>query len=457
MSSDYKLTRRDVWFFLSIMLPALVELILSQVFSMVDTIMLGRLPDSAEILTAVGLTASPINLVVCVVTAFCIGTTATVAVFTGAGKPERARSASRQSLMLLSAAGIVLTVVCVACAEPIIRFAGARDDTIVQAVTYYRLIAAGFFFQSVTISVTASLRGVGITRIPMLYNLAAAFLNVILNYVLIYGKLGFPAMGIAGAALATTLSKIVAFLAAVVIMFCLKTPVSVQKGDSFRPDIPILKRILKIGITSGMEQVILQSGAVLSTKILSIIPTVDFAAYQIASNVEGIAWQPGSACCTAATTCMGQALGEGRIDKAKAMTRMIYLTALSMSGLMVLLFLFGGHTIASVYTPDQDVVRTAARIMIVCAAALPGVSTHQTIAGALRGAGDTKTPMIASLCSLWIFRVALSFLLVRVLGFGVLAMRICVTLDQLVRASINLIRYCRGRWAVKPALSAEDT
>jgi len=103
------------------------------------------------------------------------------------------------------------------------------------------------------------------------------------------------------------------------------------------------------------------------------------------------------------------------------------------------------------------VVRTAARIMIVCAAALPGVSTHQTIAGALRGAGDTKTPMIASLCSLWIFRVALSFLLVRVLGFGVLAMRICVTLDQLVRASINLIRYCRGRWAVKPALSAEDT
>ena len=65
--------------------------------------------------------------------------------------------------------------------------------------------------------------------------------------------------------------------------------------------------------------------------------------------------------------------------------------------------------------------------------------------------------MIASLCSLWIFRVALSFLLVRVLGLGVIAMRICVTLDQLVRASINLIRYCRGKWAIRPALSAEDT
>ena len=456
MSSDYKLTRRDVGFFLSIMLPALVELLLSQFFGMVDTIMLGRLPDSAVVLTAVGITASPINLVVCVVTAFCIGTTATVAVFTGAGKSDRARSTTRQSLMLLSIAGIVLTVVCVTFAEPIIRFAGAKDDTIVQAVSYYRLIAAGFFFQSVTISITASLRGVGITKIPMLYNLTAAGLNVFLNYILIYGKLGCPAMGVEGAALATTLSKVISFLAAVCILFFGKTPVSIQRGDSFRPDIPILKRILKIGITSGMEQVILQSGAVLSTKILAVIPTVDFAAYQIASNVEGIAWQPGGACCTAATTCMGQALGEGRIDKAKAMTKMIFLTALTISGFVVLLFLFCGLPIAEIYTPDKAVALTASRIMFYCAIAIPGVSTHQTIAGALRGAGDTKTPMIASLCSLWIFRVALSFLLVRVLGLGVIAMRICVTLDQLVRASINLIRYCRGKWAIKPALSAED-
>ena len=454
--SEYRLTRHDVRFFLSIMLPALVELLLSQVFHMVDTIMLGRMPDSAAVLTAVGITTSPINLVVCVVTAFCIGTTATVAVFTGAGKTERAACAARQSLLLLSAAGIVLTVVCMAFAEPIIRFAGAKGETLAYAVEYYRLIAAGFFFQSVTISITASLRGVGITKVPMLYNLAAAAVNVGFNYVLIYGKLGFPAMGVAGAALATTLSKIIAFIAAVVILFFGKLTIGVKKGDSFRPDIPILKRILKIGITSGVERVILQSGAVLSTKILSVIPTTDFAAYQIASSVEGIAWQPGSACCTASTTCMGQAIGEGKIEKARAMTRMIYATALVMSGLVMLLFIFGGHPIASVYTTDTAVADVASTILICCAIALPGVSTHQTIAGALRGAGDTKTPMIASLCSLWIFRVALSWLLITVLGYGVIAMRICVTLDQLVRAAINLIRYCQGTWAVRPAISAEE-
>ena len=105
---------------------------------------------------------------------------------------------------------------------------------------------------------------------------------------------------------------------------------------------------------------------------------------------------------------------------------------------------------------DENIRETAAQyFFIVYVPMLP--RTASIIFGTvLRASGDTKTPMIASLCSLWIFRVALSFLLVRVLGFGVLAMRVCVTLDQLVRASINLIRYCRGKWAVNPALSAED-
>ncbi len=452
---EYKLTRRDVGFFLSIMLPALVEMLLSQVFSMVDTIMLGRMPDSSVILAAVGITTSPINLIVCVMTAFCIGTTATVAFCTGAGKQEQARSASEQSLLLMAAAGIAVTVICIAFAEPIIRFSGAKEETLLPAVSYYRLIAAGFFFQAITISITAALRGVGITRIPMLYNLASAFVNVILNYIMIYGKLGCPAMGIRGAALATTLSKLISFAAAIGMMFFGKLSVGFRRGERFRVDIPVIKRILRIGITSGMEQVILQSGAILSTKILSIIPTADFAAYQIASSVEGIAWQPGSACCAASTTCMGQALGEGRPEKAHAVTKMIFLTALGMSGILVAVFLFCGYPLASIYTSETAVAKTAAQILFYCAAALPGVSTHQTIAGALRGAGDTRTPMIASLCSLWIFRVALSFLLVRVCGMGVLAMRVCISLDQLVRAAINLLRYMRGRW-IHTSLSADS-
>ncbi len=443
----YKLTKRDVSFFLSIMLPALVELVLSQVFAMVDTIMLGRLPDSAVILSAVGITSSPTHLIVGVVTAFCIGTTATVAIATGAGKTEDARCAARQSLLMLTVAGVVLSACCMVFAEPMMRFAGAKGEILAPAATYYRIIAAGFAIQSVTISITASFRGVGITKVPMLYNLASAGLNVFLNWLLIYGKWGLPAMGITGAALATTLSKLVAFAVALWMLFRGGLPISVRRGDSFRPDTRMMKRILKIGITSGMEQLILQSGAILSTKILAGVPTTDFAAFQVASSVDAMAWQPGGACCTAATTCMGQCIGEGRTDKAKAMIRMIYTTALCMCAVMIVLFLTCGRPIAYIYTPETDVAEAASVVIAWCALALPGVSTHQTIAGALRGAGDTRTPMLASLCSLWIFRVGLSWLLISVLGYGVIAMRICIACDQIVRAAINLGRYLRGNWA----------
>ncbi len=445
----YHPTRKDIRFFLSIMLPALVELVLSQVFSMVDTMMLGNVPDSAILVAAVGMTSSAINLTVCVITAFCIGTTAAIAWYTGAGDHDAARSAVRQSLFMMAVVGLIVTAAAVLFAYPIIGFAGAGEDTIDFAVTYYRYIAAGFFFQAITISITASLRGIGVTKIPMLYNLAAAVINVCLNYVLIYGKFGFPMMGITGAALATTLSKLIAFGIAVFMILFADLPICVRCGTRFRPNFVIIQRILRVGIPSCLEQVILQSGAVLSTKIVSVVPTTDFAANQIAASIEGLAWQPGSACNAASTTCMGQSLGEGRVDKARAMTRMIVCTSLLCSFCMVLLFLCFGESIAGLYIKDQAIAHTAG-ILIACSAfGLPGVGTHLSVAGALRGAGDTKTPLLASLCSLWIFRVGLGFLLIRVLGFGVYAARMCIALDQLVRAAIVSVRYLRGNWADK--------
>ncbi|MCQ2430964.1 MAG: MATE family efflux transporter [Clostridia bacterium] len=442
----YRPGKQDVRKFLSIMLPALVELVISQVFGMVDTMMLGNVPDSAPMIAAVGIATNPINLIVCVMTAFCIGTTAAIAWYTGAGEPDNARCAARQSLVIMTAAGLVLTAIAILFARPMMRFAGAKPETLDFAVSYYRLIAAGFFFQAITISVTASLRGIGVTRVPMLYNLASASVNVLFNYILIYGKLGFPAMGISGAALATTLSKIVAFLSAVSIFFFGRQAISYRRGDSFRPKSVILKRIFRVGITAGCEQLLLQSGAVLTTKVVATVPTVDFAANQIAGSIEGLAWQPGQACNAASTTCMGQALGEGRADKAHGVTMMIWCTSLCFGAVIAAVFLLFGEHITALYTPDSDIARNAARILAITASGLPGVCTHLPIAGALRGAGDTKTPLIASFCSLWIFRLVLSYLLIQVLGYGVAAARVAIAADQTVRGSINLIRYFCGGW-----------
>ena len=442
----YRLTRRDVRFFLSIMLPTLIELVLAHLFAMVDTMMLGNIPDSAPLIAAVGLTTSPVNLNINVVTSFCVGTTAAVAWFTGAGDNESARCAARQSMLLTSCAGVVVTAVSVTFADPIMRFAGANEDTLAFAVSYYRLIAAGFLIQIMTISITASLRGVGITKIPMLYNLSAAAINILLNYLLIYGKCGFPAMGIRGAALATTLSKIPAFLIALGMMLFGRLPIGFRRGDSFRPEPVIIRRILRIGVTAGLEQVLLQFGAILSVKIVAQVPTADFAANQIAANIDNLSWQPSCACAAASTTCMGQALGEGKPEKARAQIRMILFTSIGFGLMLSVLFITCGKPIAGLYTKDAALVSVAAQVLRVCAFSTPGIFVQVPISGALRGSGDTKTPLIASFISLWVFRVGLSYLLISVLGYGVLAARTAIVIDQTVRGMTVLVRYCMGGW-----------
>jgi len=452
----YRLTAENRRIFFGIMLPALAEIIISHLFGMVDTMMLGNTPDSAAAIAAVGMVSAPNNFVVCVFTNFCIGITAAIAFYSGMGEPDKAAAAARQSMVLSAAVGILMTVTMTVGAPLVIDLLGAGEDVREYAIRYFRLIALGYFFQLVTINITACLRGVGITRYPMVYNLIASGANVVMNYLLIYGHFGFPAMGVDGAALATTLSKLIAFVIAVVLICRAKTAVRPDfRLNFFRFWLPgrgqdreVISRILPVGITAAMEQVILQGGAVLTTRIISVLPTVHYAAYLISANVEGLAWSPGQACNAASTTLSGRSLGEGKPDKARAYALYIWFWSLGMAAAVMVLFLTMGRPIASLYTPEAAAAVLAGRLIMQAAVGMPGIATHLSLAGSLRGAGETRAPLIVSLCSLWICRVLGSWLCLYVLDLGVEAVRLCVSLDQLVRGAIvtgAFFRYFRRR------------
>lgn len=443
----YRLEKRDFRFILTLVVPALIEYIISHLFTMVDTIMLGNTPESARAIAAVGMCGVPLNIVIDVLAALTVGTTAAVAFYTGSGEKEKARSAARQSLVLFSAIGLAVTVLALFMAGPVIRFAGAREDTFAEAVAYYRICAAGFLLMTATFAVSASLRGAGQTKLPMIYSLLSAALNVFLNYCLIYGNLGFPEMGVRGAALATTISKVPALLIALGFFFLGRTPVSCRRGDSFRPDKQILGRILKIGIPAALEQVILQTGALLSNKIIATIPTDDYAAFQVSHSLDSMSWQFAGACAVASTTAAGQMLGEGRPDKARSMIRAVFFLSIILTGGVAVLYILCGKPLAGIYTHEGMIADRAAGLLRIAAAGMMGISVHVPIAGALRAAGDTGTPLIASFISLWIFRVGVGYLLVIVLNLGAEGACLSCALDQVVRALIIFFRYLGGRWA----------
>ena len=163
----------------------------------------------------------------------------------------------------------------------------------------------------------AALRGAGDTRTPMRYNMISNLINVVLNYILIYGKLGFPAMGITGAAIATTVSRSVAMIMAILAIYHPNSILSLSEKKGLFFDFNIIKRILRIGIPSGLEQLIFRTGQMEFVRTVAGLGTTAFAAHQVAINVFGLSFSPSLAFGIAATTLVGQSLGAGRPDMAE--------------------------------------------------------------------------------------------------------------------------------------------
>ena len=449
LTKGLSLDRNDMKRVMVIMLPAMVELLMTQLFHMVDTIMLGHSSISTVAIAAVGLTNTPFNMCNGVMNALNVGTTAAVAWAIGAKKTEDAKAITRTALSLNFIVGVIVTCILYLGAPTIITFMKAEPDAYEYAVEYLQIIALGVLPLVLTYGITGSMRGVGKTKLPMLYNLFANLLNVIGNYLLIYGKFGFPEMGVAGAAISTTFSRWVAFVLAVGVLYFGKHPIRQSFTLDFIPRKEWLKRITRVGSTAAAEQMIMQIGFMMFALTVSGLGTSTFAAHQIALNVNGLTWMPAQAFGVAATAIVGQCLGAGDKRRAEDFIKVIHRMSLGVAALIAVTFLLTSQYIAALYTTDASTAAQAAIALKLIAVGLPGICTQIPIAAALRGAGDARFPLIASGLGIWIFRVAVAPLFVYTFGWGLTGAWLSIALDQTTRASVVYARFRTGKWMHK--------
>lgn len=425
--------------------PAFIELVMSTLFGMVDMVMVGRLGPAA--ITAVGLTNQPFMLLLAIFAAVNIGGTALVAWSVGANNLNKGKAVTRQIIMINLLLGLLISILGFTAADLIVRFMGAGPDTLEMARVYFQIVASGLIFQALMMGITACLRGAGQTRIPMAYNVGSNLLNVFGNYVLIYGKFGFPRWGVAGAAVSTTMARLIACLAALYFVYLSRrSELRISIKDNYRFDWEIIKRIFAIGLPSAMEQFVLQSGLMLFAKIVSGLGTAGFAAHQIGLNISGLSFSPSQAFGVAATTLVGQSLGAGDTEKAERYARLIRKVAMVTACTMGMNFILFSHPLARLYTSDLVVAGMAGTVLKILALAQPGQSTQLTLAGALRGAGDTMYPLYASIIGIWVFRVGATFLFVNVFGWGLIGAWIALVTDQYIRSVVIYLRFRSGKW-----------
>ena len=433
---------------LQLMWPALCENVLATLVSMADTIMVSALGTSA--INAVGLCTQPRFIVFSAFMALGTGTTALVARAKGAGNREEANHALRQSLLL--ALGIVL-LVCVAMLlwyQPLIRFIAGKnisEETIRDAFDYFRVQIYGFPLLGLTFIMNAALRGAGNTRAAFYSNSASNIVNVIMNYLLIQGHFGCPALGVEGASIATVIGQGVAFL------FCLywllggKQFVSLKGNLDLKPDGHMIRRVSRIGTPALLEQVIMRVGMMLFTLIVTSLGDISYATHNIAMNIQSMSFTTGMAFGIAATTLTGQTLGRKRPDLSRWYTRQAIRMSYVLSFVVAAVMFFFGGKIAGVYSQDARVLALAAVVLRVIAVANPLSNTRFVYNSALRGAGDARFTAVSTFLGIVVIRPLVAVILVFGLKMDLLGVWIALVSDALLCYGLGKWRWATGKWA----------
>lgn len=425
--------------------PSTLESFLVALVSVVDVIMVGRLGASA--IAAVGLTNQPKFLGLALFLSLNVAISAIVARRKGEGDREGANRVLVQAMMLVALLALVVSTIFVIFAEPILRLAGTNEDTHLLSTAYFRIIMGGMFFNVMSLVINAAQRGCGNTRIALRTNVTSNLVNIVLNFLLIEGRFGFPALGVRGAAIATVSGTVVALFMSV----C-----SVLHPDGFlyifshsnrlRFDSKTLATIGNIGSSTLAEQLFMRFGFLTYAMMVARLGTNAFAAHQIGMNIITISFSFGDGLSIASVALVGQSLGQERPDLARIYANFCQRMGFLCSTLLAVVYLFWGRTIFGFFTSEAPVLEHSVMIMrLVCVIVYTQIA-QVIFSGGLRGAGDTRYVALVSLVSVAIMRPLSGWLFIYVLDMGLLGAWLGLLLDQSIRLIMNFARFRSGKW-----------
>ncbi len=429
---------------MSLAWPVMAESFLQTFAQIVSMALVGHLGASA--VTSIGLSMAPLNVFYGLFTGLGVAATAIVARSMGADQVQKATTAAAQAVLASVVFAVIGAIGILFLAQNLVVWMGAEADIIAQGTRYLQIMTPGLFFMWMSTVLTGALRGAGDTRTPMKVNILISILNFALNLILVYGLFGFPAMGVLGAGLGTTLAR--AFGGLLLLGFYLSghTVIPPNLKRDFKIDKPMLKRILHIGLPSAGERVLMSSSSVFYQRMVAGLGTVSYAAHTIGLNAESISYMPGQAFSVAATTLVGQNLGADNPEKAERSTYESLKMACLLSAIMGLVFLVWPEALMKIYTSDVEVVKLGAiylRIMAFC-------QIHQAfgfvLTGGLRGAGDTKFPMWVTAAGNWLIRLSLTYYLINVVQTGVSGAWWAMAVDGLFKGIASFWWFRKGKW-----------
>lgn len=436
-------SKKQIW---QLMIPLMVEQLLTVTVGIADSMMVSVAGEAA--VSGVSLVDSLNNLILGIMAALATGGAVVCSQYIGKRQKENACQAANQLLLTSVVLALLITGIMLLGGRGLLQLIfGSTETTVMDhAFIYTIIIVLTYPFMAVYNSAAALFRSMGNSRISMLVSILMNAINISLNAVLIFGF----HMGVAGAAAATLAARIVGSILMLSMIRQQKHEIHIADLQKIRPNLFMIRRILYIGIPTGLENGMFQLGRILVLSLAASFGTVSIMANAVAGSLCAFMIIPGTAVSLAMVTIVGQCIGAERVDLARRYTNLLLLLSVAMIGVVSAVIVLLRPFLLGLYHMSPEAYEIANRLMFwhfILGTFMWPLAFN--LPNALRAGNDVKYTMTVSMLSMWICRVAFSYLLARRFELGLYGIWIAMFTDWLARIVCFVVRYRDNRWCQK--------
>ncbi|UOE96494.1 MATE family efflux transporter [Alkalihalobacillus sp. LMS39] len=424
--------------------PIFIELTLHMLMGNADTFMLSQYSDDA--VAAVGVSNQILSVMIVMFGFIATGTSVLVAQFLGAKQEKQASQIAVVSIISNLVLGLIIGILLLFFSQSLLQLIGVSPSILSEATIYLQIVGLSLLAQSGIMTIGATLRSYRFTKDVMFVTIGMNILNVIGNYLFIFGPFGIPVLGVQGVALSTALSRTIGIIVMFLVLYKRvngKLPFSnvFKRFPSFE-----LKKILKIGIPSAGEHLSFNGSQLVITSFIVLLGTEALTTRVYAQNIGMFVLLFSIAIGQGTQIIIGHQIGAKQLDEAYKRCITSLQVAIGLATFVGFILFLSSEPIFQIFTENKDIVKTGSLLLLLTVLVEPGRAFNAVVINALRAAGDVNFPVMIGMISMWGVSVPIAYVLGIHLSYGLIGIWIAFIIDEWLRGILMLWRWRQGKW-----------
>ena len=446
-----KLFVRDRGFYrvvLSLAIPMTLQNVMQLLLNMMDTVMLGRMEGNSEaVISAANQANQPYFVYSLFLFGMVSGMSVLIAQYWGKGDTDTINVITGIATIAVFVVGGIFTAVCYLFTPQVMGLFSQSEEVISLGVAYLRIVLASYLVASLTTLLCGVMRSTEQVKIALFSNGTAILLNIGMNYILIFGKRGFPALGIEGAAIATLISRIIELLMVLTYVIFVDKRVRLNPLRMFRRRPGLLRDFVRYSLPVICNETFWGLGITVHSVVIGNLGEVPYAAYSVANIVERIGLLAAIGFANATLIIIGKDIGAGRSENAYPYAKTMLALSVGLGLVMSVVVFLVKYPVVELFNVADQTKAAAMNIISVMSVVILVKSFNTTaIVGVIRGGGDTLTAMFCDFLPMWIFAIPLGFVAAHVLKLPVWWVYACLMSDEVLKLSFCMFRIKSKKW-----------